>query len=299
MPGNNSDQNQANRNSFTQNPNISDKHIGYVSLDPQKDLHLNQNELQNTYALHPIRPESTNQRAPHTRQHDQSNIQHQLQNPVQSPTNPAQTSAQNYGTLHPQQSLSHQHTSINAPVNPASNTLNSSSEKLINPHNFEKVLGQENVVRPVNQQLTPEERRMQSLEISQNLKGALPPVEIGDEYKRNIPVNTQIVLNRNEVLKLIIYVIPFIAILFQLVKPIDDKDFKWHIKQSLVAQGVWFFVMIVLNLLDIYILSTVGLTLWKLLGYITILITGALAYNGQRMHIPIAYDLGKNFIEEK
>lgn len=184
-----------------------------------------------------------------------------------------------------------------APQNPQT-----SNQDFINPNNFHQVLGQENVVVPQNMQPTPAEIAMEKMVVGQQIKSTVGEPDLVQQYhsqRAKEIVHTGPQAGKNEVLKLIIYLIPVLAIFFLVTKSIDDEDFMWHVRQSLVAQAVWFAIMIVLTIISLPIISTLGLTLWKIAGYVLLIIAGGFAYSHQRYSIPIVYDIGKKFIEDE
>lgn len=194
-------------------------------------------------------------------------------------------------------------------------------QQYINPNNFQKVLNNQNQVQqtPVQQQQPGQMQRPPQQQLQNQLPAqpvqpspirqstpvapqqkTIPQMQIDshyDELKKEAKINATV--NTHEILKLGLYVVPIIALFVHLLKSTDDKEVLWHARQSLVAQGVWFMVIIVLTLLDAPIFSSTLLTIWRIAGYLILIFAGAQAYLGQRYHIPLAYDIGKNFIEEK
>ena len=161
------------------------------------------------------------------------------------------------------------------------------SKEFLNPNNFRQVLD------------IPQDKALENQGSSPI--SALDAKSIEAQYKAlqesAIKTNKK-VKNEYDLIKLVLYTVPVIAILFLIIKPINNYDVKWHTKQSLVAQGIWFLVMIILNVIHAYILSSLGLTLWDILCYGLLIIAGISAYNGNRFHIPVVYEIGKSFIEE-
>lgn len=194
----------------------------------------------------------------------------------------------------------------------------------LNPNNFRQILGQNEKSQPAAQQapLPPQPQ--------QPVKTSTPPAspvsqqkatseqDIHQEYLKqlktaSIPaMPTQEILDKklinqkeanavkgNETLKLVVYIIPIIGIFILVLRSVTNKEVMWHVRQSLVAQAIWFAVLIVLRLLDLPIISDVGATLWNAACYILLVIAGVQAYNNQRFNIPVAYDIAKDFIEGK
>ncbi|MFW5719545.1 MAG: hypothetical protein ACOCXT_00775 [Candidatus Dojkabacteria bacterium] len=99
--------------------------------------------------------------------------------------------------------------------------------------------------------------------------------------------------------KLVIYVIPIVALILQLLQTYkSDRNVSWHIKQSLVAQGVWLGTLFFIRLLDLPTISELGATIWNIACYILLILAGAQAYNNSRYEIPLVYNIGKTFIED-
>jgi uncharacterized membrane protein len=99
--------------------------------------------------------------------------------------------------------------------------------------------------------------------------------------------------------KLVVYVIPIVALILQLLQTYkSDRNLSWHIKQSLVAQGVWLGTLFFIRLLDLPTISELGATIWNIACYILLIVAGAQAYNNSRYEIPLVYTIGKSFIED-
>jgi uncharacterized membrane protein len=183
---------------------------------------------------------------------------------------------------------------------PVSPVTNNNQDQFINPHNYQDVLGRDNVVLPPDQQLTPEELAMQKRFAGSQIKSAVPEPNIAAQYHANrqqmTPAPTT-VRGKNDAMKLVAYIVPVIAIIFLLTKAINDEDFMWHVRQSLVTQALWYGGMIMLSILDLPIISQLGLSLWKIAGYGLLIYVGAMAYNHVKVKIPVVYDIGKGFIE--
>jgi uncharacterized membrane protein len=172
--------------------------------------------------------------------------------------------------------------------------------QFLNPHNFEKVLGKENVILPPQNPNTPLVVQPQGQ--IQTQQDESPPIKIESmpltDYDALKKVSNIERRNSHDVLKLVIYAVPIIAIFFQLLKPVEENDVKYATKQSLVGQGLWFLVLIFLRILDAPIISDQGAVIWNIVCYGALLIAGIQAYNGTNFKIPVAYDLGKGFIED-
>lgn len=199
------------------------------------------------------------------------------------------------------------HQSQAAPTNTTSYAPQT-TDQYLNPSNFQSVLGEKNVQHPPEVQKEVDfQRQIQNQTINSNLRTQIPQIQFTEDYTLKEPVPDYAApkplrvdeSQRNETLKLVVYVIPIIGIFFLLLKVIPDKDFMWHVKQSLVAQAVWVMVIVILGLLNIPIISGIGLTLWKFGGYCILVYAGIMAYLHKKYEIPLAYDLGKGFIEEK
>jgi uncharacterized membrane protein len=175
------------------------------------------------------------------------------------------------------------------------NTLELQREQYINPNNFQKVLNQtaqpgvaqqQNQTQPANN-LSPD--------------GSIPPLPVQYSEKVMNPVAPKVAKKGNEVLKLVVYVVPVLAIFILLLKSIDDEDVLWHVRQSLLTQGVWFGVLIALNLVfgNAPIISTYGISLWNLIMFVSLILAGVQAYSHEKFHIPVIYEIGKSFIENE
>jgi uncharacterized membrane protein len=244
---NNPQNNAVNGNTFSNNPNVSDKHVGYVNQG--------------------VVPAS----------------QPQPQQQIQTRPNP---------TAAVQQPL---------PQQPVNNATPVQQQQFINPNNFQEVLGAKNVQYPEGSRPTPVQVRPQDLTQATETKIPQMPIQDYNNLKNPQPQQqsqSQPISNRNEVLKLVIYILPVIALFIQVFRTSNDKDVIWHTRQSLVIQGIWFTVMLVLTVMDAPIFSGILLTLWKFFGYGLLILAGANAYNGKRYQVPVAYDIGKSFIEE-
>lgn len=200
-------QNQINRNTFSQNPNVSDKHIQFMKKD---------------YVM-----------------------------------------KKDYGM-----------------------EVNQSQEQYLNPNNFQNIPNQNPTPE---QQLTPDQ-----------VKRQVPQMPVEKEYKEALSKPAEVSAlkqNKHEVIKLVVYVVPIIAIFVLMLRSIDDEDLMWHVRQSLAMQGIWFSVLIILNLIQAPILSTYGPRLVDIGAYILLLIGGINAYNGEKYRLPVIYEIAKSFIE--
>lgn len=172
----------------------------------------------------------------------------------------------------------------------------------INPNNFAEILNDSpplgNPVSGHQPQQPPQD---------QNKPLSVDPHDVSGHYehltktspKTQLKTTTARPVSGNETLKLIIYIVPVVAILFQVMRPNEDKDFLWHVRNSLVTQGVWFMVIIALNIINLPIISGILLDLWRIVGYGMLIYAGAIAYNHGRFKVPLAYDAGRKFIEDE
>jgi len=154
----------------------------------------------------------------------------------------------------------------------------------INPHNFQNSNQTGSVSR---NQVTPQE-----------VKAAIPTMPL-NEYENLKDIKTTTPDDKHAVIKLVMYIVPIIGVFALVLRSFTNKDVLWHIRQSLVIQLLWFSVMIFLSILNAPIISGIILTLWKLFGYGVLLLAGIQAYNGGKYEVPVVYDIGKNFIEDK
>jgi uncharacterized membrane protein len=233
MPGDNNSQNQPNATTFSQNPNIADKHMQFAG----------QTRPQAPVAGQPAQPVQL--AIPQNRPQPQ---------PFTQPGQPIQQQPQPY----------------------------------LNPNNFKQVLGEQ------GQPSTPQPQQP----VTAN--GPITPMPISypnaTQQAHAKPVSTAKV-NSSDTFKLIIYVVPLIAVFILAMKSIDDKETMWHVRQSLLMQGIWFGVLIIIKLVELPIISDYGLNLWNIICYILLILAGIQAYNNERYHIPIVYEIGEKFIE--
>jgi uncharacterized membrane protein len=189
-------------------------------------------------------------------------------------------------------------------------TQTTAPEQYINPNNFQKVLGVQPNSAPQTPNINPNQSQIPPQNPNppidaQDLRGAVPQMPVNQFYKpvQNQPQprvqNTNQPKSNNDIIKLVIYAVPIIAIFIHLLKSIDDEDVLWHSRQSLVGQGIWFAVLIILRFIDAPIISNYGPMLVNIAAYGLLVFAGIKAYDHQRYNIPVVYDIGKNFIDNK
>lgn len=266
MPDQNDVQNQPNAPQFNQDQYIADKHMPFVGQVnqqvPQPQSYSSDTSTQQVG----VNPQSQYQEAP--------SYYNTSPSPMQSPQ-PAQPQAP-----FPQQQI---------PTQNSIPQVSLENQQYLNPNNFQSVL----------QNNQPQAEIEPTTATSEIPDPTIPPMPI--QYSETVmkPKEEKGDLSKYEVLRLIVYAVPVFAIFILMLKSIDDEDVMWHVRQSLVAQGVWFAVLIVLTLIDAPIISFYGSKLWSIVCYGALIIAGIQAYNGERFRIKILYEIGKEFIEDK
>jgi uncharacterized membrane protein len=188
----------------------------------------------------------------------------------------------------------------------------------LNPNNFQQVLGPSQTVpaqqnpnsqpQPINQQAAPLTQNQPLNNPKQALEPQpLPQLDVANHYdhlKQQATVTNKTTSNSNDeqkhdLVKLLLYIIPLLAIFIHVLHPFNDKEVKWHARQSLIAQALWFLVIFVFNLLNIPFFSQILNAIIRIGGYGFMIYAGAQAYNHIRYKIPVVYEIGKGFIDEK
>ncbi len=262
-----SDNNQAPSNGYTQSPLGASQTMHSSRLDQTPSTN---NKQVNNHTLSPAPDISSQTTAPHVQKSNQATAQQPVfrQEPQEKNQNAA---AQNVA---PQQ------TTPSPPHVPP--------EKL-NPLQFQ------------NQAVNDQAQKQVDSDQLQEIKEHIGQASLDKEYV-SIQQKSQQGISPGDgqaMTKLVIYVIPIVALILQLLQTYkSDRNVSWHIKQSLVAQGVWLGTLFFIRLLDLPTISELGATIWNIACYILLILAGAQAYNNSRYEIPLVYNIGKTFIED-
>lgn len=197
-----------------------------------------------------------------------------------------------------------QNNQIPRPVNPQkpntqANQLTNSQENTPtrNPQTREQYLTPGNI----NQQPAPKPQRLSEVkqiatQANLNNPNFKPDYNHLEQGSRVIQVNTY------DILKLCIYIIPGLSLVILILRSIKDEEVMWHARQSLVAQGIWLFILTILNLINFPLISGNGFSLaliWNILLIGALIWAGAQAYMGKRWRIPLISEIGTVFIDGK
>ncbi len=132
-----------------------------------------------------------------------------------------------------------------------------------------------------------------------------PPTVSTEVYQKHYDQlqkqNTKLEIDTHEILKLVLYVIPVIAVFIIIFKAPNSEEVLWHARQSVIAQVFWLLVLYILNGTGAPLIAGNGFTLatlWNIICITNLVYAGAQAYLGKKHKIPLVYDIASGFIDQ-
>jgi uncharacterized membrane protein len=189
--------------------------------------------------------------------------------------------------------------------NPSSLNLQSSVQNTLNTQNTQSTLPKIEYINPNNIKIPhrPEsyaDLKTQAIENDKPLPTQATEV-YKEQYNKLQKQNTKLEIDTHEIIKLVLYVLPVIAVFIIIFKAPNAEEVLWHARQSVIAQIFWLLVLYILNSTGAPLIAGNGFTLatlWNVICITNLVYAGAQAYLGNKHKIPLVYDIASSFIEQ-